>query len=323
VHAPDEAQLQDTIAKVERLAAALEVADATCTVLPHSDSGAAAAAAAAAAATSRDPPALSFVSGGGPSSTAEQTITIFGAGLVAGPCVEYLTRDPNRHVVLVSGLAGEAEAMAARLGGGRNISCRTIDVGGDDAQVDALVADTDVVVSLLPAPMHPGLARKCIDQGKHMVTASYISDEMRALDAAAKAAGVIVMNEVGVDPGMDHMSAMKVIDEVRDEGGRITSFSSLCGGLPAPEAANNPLGYKFRWGRRPRSLPRPAAPRYPRSRALPPLFPIACGPAAGAPRVSLAPPRMRRATCWTARSSKPLAKGFCGLSRRRPRLGRR
>ena len=252
VNAADASALEETVSKVERLVAALEVADATCTRLPHSDSGAAAAAAAAASAASRDPPALSFMNSGAaaepPSSAGvKQTVVIFGAGLVAGPCVEYLTRDLNRHVILVSGLAGEAEALAARLGGNRNISCRTIDVAGDDASVEALIAETDVAVSLLPAPFHPVIARKCINHGKHMVTASYVSDEMRALDTAAKEAGILVMNEVGVDPGMDHMSAMKVIDEVRDQGGRVTAFSSLCGGLPAPEAADNPLGYKFSW----------------------------------------------------------------------------
>ena len=84
-----------------------------------------------------------------------------------------------------------------------------------------------------------------------MVTASYVSPAMRALHESATAAGVCILNEAGLDPGIDHMSAMKLIDEVKGRGGRITSFSSVCGGLPAPEAAaNNPLGYKFSWSPR-------------------------------------------------------------------------
>merc|ERR1712166_310350 len=95
--------------------------------------------------------------------------------------------------------------------------------------------------------MHVPIVTHAIATGIPAVTASYVSDEMRALDSAAKAANVCVLNEMGLDPGMDHMSAMKVIHEIQAEGGTVKSFSSLCGGLPAPEAANNPLMYKFSW----------------------------------------------------------------------------
>ena len=108
----------------------------------------------------------------------------------------------------------------------------------------------DIVVSLVPAAFHPPVARAAIKYKKNMVTASYVLPEMAALHDAAVAAGIVVLNEAGLDPGIDHMSAMKMIDDLKRAGGEITSFSSLCGGLPAPEAANNPLGYKFSWSPR-------------------------------------------------------------------------
>lgn len=120
----------------------------------------------------------------------------------------------------------------------------------DTAALDRLVSEHDLVVSLVPAPCHPPIARSAIAHGKHVVTASYVSPDMKALHESALAAHVTVLNEAGLDPGMDHMSAMKLIDDARAAGGVITKFSSVCGGLPAPEAANNPLGYKFSWSPR-------------------------------------------------------------------------
>ena len=95
--------------------------------------------------------------------------------------------------------------------------------------------------------MHVPIARCCIEHGKPLVTASYVSEEMKSLHEDAVQANVPILCEMGLDPGMDHMSAMKVIDEIHRDGGSVLHFSSLCGGLPAPEAANNPLRYKFSW----------------------------------------------------------------------------
>jgi saccharopine dehydrogenase-like NADP-dependent oxidoreductase len=110
-----------------------------------------------------------------------------------------------------------------------------------------MVAEHDLAVSLLPAPNHPLVAAMCLEAGKHMVTTSYVSPQMRELDGPAKKAGLTLLNEIGVDPGIDHMSIMKVIDHVREKGGRLTMLRSNCGGLPAPEANTNPFGYKFSW----------------------------------------------------------------------------
>lgn len=181
-----------------------------------------------------------------------RTVVCFGAGLVAAPLVEYLSRDPSTHVRVVSAVDGEATRIARALSPRSNITPLTVNVTSESeaAKVAQLCADADCVVSLLPAPMHPAIAEKCIEGKTPLVTASYVSPEMRAFDKRAKDAGIPILCELGLDPGMDHMSAMKVIDEVKSHNGSVVSFSSVCGGLPAPEAADNPIGYKFSWSPR-------------------------------------------------------------------------
>lgn len=120
----------------------------------------------------------------------------------------------------------------------------------DAEQRRKAVQQADLVISMLPAHMHIGVARDCIEFRKNMVTASYISAEMEQLDEAAKEAGVVMINEIGVDPGIDHLSAMKVLDKIRSEGGKMHIFESFTGGLVAPESDNNPWNYKFTWNPR-------------------------------------------------------------------------
>jgi saccharopine dehydrogenase-like NADP-dependent oxidoreductase len=112
------------------------------------------------------------------------------------------------------------------------------------------VAAHDLIVSLVPAFLHPPVARAALAARRPLVTASYVSPELAAMHDDAVRAGVCFLNEVGLDPGMDHVSAMHMIDGVKAAGGRPLSFTSVCGGLPAPEAASNPLGYKFSWSPR-------------------------------------------------------------------------
>ncbi|RLN58428.1 hypothetical protein BBJ28_00007446 [Nothophytophthora sp. Chile5] len=183
------------------------------------------------------------------SSPKKRKIVCFGAGLVASPLVEYLSRDEGNEVHVVSGIEGEAQGIAHKVSR-RNIKPHVVNVSKDTAAVDNLCAEADCVVSLLPAVMHTAIAQQCIQHATPLVTASYVSPEMKALDAQAKAAGVPILCELGLDPGMDHMSAMKVIDEVKARSGKIMTFSSVCGGLPAPEAADNAIGYKFSWSPR-------------------------------------------------------------------------
>src|SRR5690606_3670657 len=110
-----------------------------------------------------------------------------------------------------------------------------------------LIKNTDVVISMLPAFLHPIIATDCLKLGKHLVTALYISKELKAVDAEVKEKGLIFMNECGLDPGVDRLSAMKVLDGVRSKGGNPVHFESFCGGLVAPESDNNVWHYKFAW----------------------------------------------------------------------------
>ena len=113
--------------------------------------------------------------------------------------------------------------------------------------LENLVSENDITVSFLPYKYHVLVAKTCIRCKKPLVTTSYVQPEMKALDEDARKAGVIILNEIGLDPGIDHMTAMKIIDHIHDRGGRVEEFYSLCGALPAPEASDNPLGYKFSW----------------------------------------------------------------------------
>jgi saccharopine dehydrogenase-like NADP-dependent oxidoreductase len=112
------------------------------------------------------------------------------------------------------------------------------------------ISKAAIVVSMLPASMHIEVAKDCLEMGKHLCTASYISKEMKALDEAAKTKGLIFLNEIGLDPGIDHLSAMKLLDEIRNDGGKVEHFESFTGGLVAPESDDNPWHYKFTWNPR-------------------------------------------------------------------------
>ncbi|KAF9282943.1 hypothetical protein BGZ68_005645 [Mortierella alpina] len=175
-----------------------------------------------------------------------KNVLLCGSGFVAGPLVDYLLRDPNVNITIASNSQAEATSLAL---GRANTKVVPLDVK-DNAKMASLVKDSDIVVSFVPAPFHPIIAEHCIAEKKNMVTASYISPTMKALDERAQRAGITIMNEIGLDPGIDHLSAMKMIDEVKAEGGKVTSFVSWCGGLPAPEASNVPLSYKFSWSPR-------------------------------------------------------------------------
>ena len=120
----------------------------------------------------------------------------------------------------------------------------------DEAALDAELAKVDVVISLIPYTYHPLVIKGAIRKKVNVVTTSYTAPAMVELEPQIKEAGITVMNEIGLDPGIDHLYAIKTIDEVHKAGGKIKSFLSYCGGLPAPEASNNPLGYKFSWSAR-------------------------------------------------------------------------
>jgi saccharopine dehydrogenase-like NADP-dependent oxidoreductase len=173
-------------------------------------------------------------------------VLVLGAGLVTRPHVRYLLDVPDFEVTVASRTVSKAKDLVN--GHPRGVA-KSLNVE-DSSELEALISQADLAVSMLPYVYHPRVAALCVKHSKHMVTTSYVKDQMRALDGPAKEAGVILLNEVGVDPGIDHMSAMKVIDRVENQGGRIASFISWTGGLPAPEASDNPFGYKFSWSPR-------------------------------------------------------------------------
>jgi saccharopine dehydrogenase-like NADP-dependent oxidoreductase len=176
-------------------------------------------------------------------------ILVLGAGLSASSLIRYLLAHAEKHDWEVRITDRDKKAVEAKIGGNSRGVALDFDAL-DPAKRESELAGADLVISMLPARFHTDIARDCIRLKKHLITPSYISGEMKALHGDAQAAGILIMNEIGVDPGIDHMSAMKIIDEVREKGGKITSFKSFCGGLIAPESDNNPWNYKFTWNPR-------------------------------------------------------------------------
>jgi saccharopine dehydrogenase-like NADP-dependent oxidoreductase len=169
-------------------------------------------------------------------------VLILGAGLVVKPMVEYLLKNELR-VMIASPMQERADNMIQG-----NPLGSSLDWSMDDpAILEKLISEYDITVSLLPYIYHADVARVCLRHGKSLITTSYVQPGILALDEAAKKAGVIFLNEIGLDPGIDHMSAMKIIDHIHNKSGMIEEFFSLCGALPAPEAADNPMKYKFSW----------------------------------------------------------------------------
>lgn len=174
-------------------------------------------------------------------------VVVLGAGYVSAPVVEYLHRDQNVGIVVCSQLKDEADALANKYPGVEPIFLNVLE--RPDTLLD-VVRSADVVVSLLPYSLHHVIAKTCIETKTHLVTASYMNDDVKALHNEAEAAGVTILNEVGLDPGIDHLLALECFEGVRQGGGKIESFVSWCGGLPAPECSDNPLRYKFSWSPR-------------------------------------------------------------------------
>ncbi len=176
-------------------------------------------------------------------------ILIIGAGRSASSLIKYLLDKSEAENLFVT-IGDLSEDLAKKKTNNHKNACPIVfDVFNADQRKHE-IQQADVVISMLPAHMHIEVAKDCILYKKHMVTASYISTEMQALDDLAKENNVVLMNEIGLDPGIDHMSAMKIMDEIKSEGGKIILFESFCGGLVAPESDNNLWNYKFTWNPR-------------------------------------------------------------------------
>lgn len=181
--------------------------------------------------------------------SAMKNILIIGAGRSASTLIRYLLNKSDEENLFLTVGDLSIEAAEKLTEGHPNSKVINLDVF-DEAQRKDAVENSDLVISMLPARFHVEVAKDCLKYGKHMVTASYISKEMQALDAEAKEKGLIFMNEIGLDPGIDHMSAMQVIDRIRDQGGKMLLFESFCGGLISPESDTNLWNYKFTWNPR-------------------------------------------------------------------------
>lgn len=189
-------------------------------------------------------------------------VLALGAGLVAKPLVDELLRRPDVGLTLAALDVERARALVesaveshpeAPPGVDHRARAEALDVVDDPEALARSVAGADAVVSLLPADLHPPVARACLEHRVPLVTTSYVSDAMRGLDAEARRRGVLLLNECGLDPGIDHMMAVTVLRRTEREGGRITSFVSWAGGLPAAKAADpaqNPFRYKLSWSPR-------------------------------------------------------------------------
>ncbi len=178
-----------------------------------------------------------------------RTILIIGAGRSASSLIHYLlnkSEKENLHLIIGDLSLALAEKKTNNHPNATPIS---LDIF-DENQRKKAIQQANIVISMLPAHLHIEVARDCILYKKHLVTASYISDAMQELDVAAKENNLVFMNEIGLDPGIDHMSAMKVIEEIKDKGGKMLLFESFCGGLVAPESDTNLWNYKFTWAPR-------------------------------------------------------------------------
>lgn len=178
-----------------------------------------------------------------------KNILLIGAGRSTISLIEYLLENLEREDWSLVVGDQNLEFATSKIGNNPRAKAIKFDVT-DDSQRVTEIKKANIVISMLPAHMHISVAKDCVSFKKNMVTASYVSKEMRALEDEAIKNGVTIINEIGVDPGIDHLSAMKVIDEIRDKGGKIEEFETFTGGLIAPESDDNPWNYKFTWNPR-------------------------------------------------------------------------
>lgn len=176
-------------------------------------------------------------------------ILVIGAGRSASSLIKYLLDHSEKEQLQVTIGDLSLELAEQKTNNHKNATAIAFDVFNEE-QRKAEIQKANIVISMLPAHLHIEVAKDCITYKKHMVTASYISEAMQELNETAKANQLIFMNEIGLDPGIDHMSAMKIMDEIKSKGGKIILFESFCGGLVAPESDTNLWNYKFTWNPR-------------------------------------------------------------------------
>ena len=177
----------------------------------------------------------------------KKRILVIGSGMMVEPLIDYLLKREENHITIASDVFDVANAICIR-----KTRCipEKLDVLNDQNKLENLVKSHNIVISFVPAFLHIHVARHCLQHCKNMVTASYISEEMKALDCHVKEKKLIFMNEIGLDPGIDHIVSHIVIDECKQNNSKIIAYESWCGALPSPDAIDNPLLYKFSWSPR-------------------------------------------------------------------------
>jgi len=176
-------------------------------------------------------------------------ILILGAGLSASSLIRYLLKyseEENWNLTIVD---KDVSLIKEKIKGSKYAKAVTFNALEPEERRPEIIK-SDLVISMLPARFHVDVAKDCVDLGTNLITPSYVSSEMKKLNEKAKKAGVLILNEIGVDPGIDHMSAMKIIHSIKNRGGELTCFNSFCGGLLEPGSDDNPWKYKFTWNPR-------------------------------------------------------------------------
>lgn len=178
-----------------------------------------------------------------------QQILILGAGKSATILIDHLIQSANDHDLFIHAADGQLAVAEAKIKGSTRAAAHRVDPQNEQ-ELHKLVGMVDLVISMLPPPFHPVVMKACIEKQRHFLNASYLTPEMMAWDAEAKQKGLTMLCEMGLDPGIDHMSAMEMIDGIQSMGAKITGFRSHCGGLISPESDNNPWHYKISWNPR-------------------------------------------------------------------------
>jgi saccharopine dehydrogenase-like NADP-dependent oxidoreductase len=178
-----------------------------------------------------------------------KNILVIGAGKSSSTLIKYLIENAEKEDWKISVADRDKQLILDKTKGHSSTSAFELDMMNEDLR-KPLIEASDVVISMLPARFHIPIIKDCIKYKKHIITPSYVNEEIRSFNKEAEEAGVLVMNELGLDPGIDHMSAVKILDEIRAKGGEIKYFESFTGGLVAPESDNNPWNYKFTWNPR-------------------------------------------------------------------------
>lgn len=175
-----------------------------------------------------------------------KNILVFGAGKSATCLIGYLCDASEKNNWLMVVCDADLQLAQSKISGCKNAKAVSIDASDEGNRIE-LIKEADIVISMLPPHLHFLVANDCLNFSKHLLTASYIDEKIKKLNKQIEAKGLLFLCEMGLDPGIDHMSAMKIFDQIKKQGGKIISFKSHCGGLVSPESDDNPWHYKITW----------------------------------------------------------------------------